>query len=447
MYLLNKDKNLISTDTVSAVYEDIKKIMKKNRITKNFKGTENVPGGIHIFTTPSVHEEQDSHINYCGKQWFWDSCFHAMILSRFDCAGAMEELFSLCAFQREDGFIPHMIYRDGDGTIPPLWAKEAGVKHFWRNPFYSDIIQPPVIAMAVEKIYNTTGDTDFLRTIIKKLVKYYDYLHVKRDPDRDNLISIIHPWESGWDNSQRWDEPLGLKRIKHTRFDIDKKKMELFLSHSGKEWNEETIFSEGTFNVEPVDFNVLYCVNMKSMERMVKVIGDHDRAELFNIRAENTRKAILEHMWDGDKYADLFDKEHRKSSVKAASMFYPMMLEGDTRYEYLIEKHLLNDKEFATPYGIPVTSTDDPAYDPEQYWRGNVWINVNYFVVLGLRKIYGDHKIKSTGEAWNYIRNSSYLLLKNFYEYYNPHTGEGYGAKSLAWNGLVHDMNDFLTMS
>jgi glycogen debranching enzyme len=453
IFMLLYDKDLLSPDDylseitediVRVVNEQVKKVMKTNRITvrKNFNLKGKTIDRTYTFTTPSIDNEKDTHLNYRGKQWFWDSCFHAMILSDFDMSVAMEELFSLFTFQREDGFIPHMIYWEGDGQVPPLWAKEAGIEYFWSNAYCSDIIQPPIIAIAAEKIYNVTKDGDFLKTILGNLKNYYDYLYIKRDPDKDNLISILHPWESGWDNSQRWDELLGVRRDNgHVkRSDIDKKKIALFVNNASRGWNEESIFSSGNFDVEPVDFNVLYSLNMKSLERLFLISEDIEQADIFAKRAEDTRKAILEHMWDGDKYVDLLGKDNIKSSVKAASMFYPMMLEEESHYEYLIGKHLLNRNEFASPYGIPVTSMDDPTYDPEQYWRGNVWINVNNFVVHGLKKIYGDHNMHSAKVAWNYIRNSSYLLLKNFYEYFNPQTGEGYGVKSLAWNGVVNEM-------
>ena len=43
-------------------------------------------------------------------QWFWDSCFIAIVLSHFDIGLAKNEIRSLLAAQRQDGFIPHIIY-------------------------------------------------------------------------------------------------------------------------------------------------------------------------------------------------------------------------------------------------------------------------------------------------------------------------------------------------
>ena len=175
---------------------------------------------------------------------------------------------------------------------------------------------------------------------------------------------------------------------------------------------------------------------------MFSQIGDVNNERKFSKRAEVNRTAIFSEMWDGDKYVDIFGKGNVKSSIKAASMFYPMMLDGEPHYKHLIENHLLNPDEFASPYGITTTSRDDPSYAPDSYWRGNVWHNVNYFVVLGLKKVYSEHEFSPAREAINYIMISSYILLyqKGSPEYFNPETGEGYGVRSFGWNGIVRKM-------
>ena len=396
------------------------------------------------FTTPSKIKEKDSHLDYAGKSWLWDSCFHAMILSEKEPEVAKQELRAVVSHQRKDGFIPHMNYWAGDGQIPPKWAAEKGLKEFWSKPYSSDITQPPILALALEAIYAKTKDKVYLREMLPKLSKYYDYLHDKRDPDKDSLISIIHPWESGWDNSQRWDPVLGLPRHKGNveRSEIDKKKIAVFISNVKNGWDETAIFTEGKFDVEPVDFNVLYCLNMMILGRMFSEIGDDDNERKFRLRAEANREAIFNEMWDGNKYVDIFGKGNIKSSIKAASMFYPMILDGERHYKHLIEDHLLNPDEFASPFGIPTTSRDDPTYAPDSYYRGNVWHNVNYFVVLGLKKIYTEHGFYPAKAAINYITISSYILLYHggSSEYFNPETGEGYGVRSFGWNGIVRKM-------
>ena len=42
-------------------------------------------------------------------QWYWDSCFHAIVRRRFDPAGARAELETLLSAADPDGFIGHTV--------------------------------------------------------------------------------------------------------------------------------------------------------------------------------------------------------------------------------------------------------------------------------------------------------------------------------------------------
>ncbi len=77
-------------------------------------------------------------------QWFWDSCFTAITWRRFDPARARQELESLLAAQRDDGFIGHTIFWN-----EPL----KGSRRFTYNVVdpaaeMTASIQPPALAWA-----------------------------------------------------------------------------------------------------------------------------------------------------------------------------------------------------------------------------------------------------------------------------------------------------------
>src|SRR5437660_9075618 len=73
------------------------------------------------------------------------------------------------------------------------------------DPFYTATIQPPVVARAVLRIYQATGDKEFVREVLPPIRRFFRCLKAYRDPDDDSLVAIIQPDESGLDASPKYD--------------------------------------------------------------------------------------------------------------------------------------------------------------------------------------------------------------------------------------------------
>jgi hypothetical protein len=37
---------------------------------------------------------------------------------------------------------------------------------------------------------------------------WHRWFYKARDPNQTGVVAILHPWESGMDNSPAWDEPM-----------------------------------------------------------------------------------------------------------------------------------------------------------------------------------------------------------------------------------------------
>ena len=48
---------------------------------------------------------------------------------------------------------------------------------------------------------------------MKKIKKFHEWIIKFRDPKKTGLVSILHPWESGYDNSPLWDDPMNKVKI------------------------------------------------------------------------------------------------------------------------------------------------------------------------------------------------------------------------------------------
>jgi len=127
-------------------------------------------------------------------QWYWDSCLAAIVWRRFDPSRARAELESLLAAQQENGFIGHTIFWDA-----PLNERQR----LTYNVLSADApmtasIQPPVLAWAWRI---AVGDPAGVTAI----GRHYEWLAEHRDLDRNGLIWIVQPDESGLDASPQFD--------------------------------------------------------------------------------------------------------------------------------------------------------------------------------------------------------------------------------------------------
>lgn len=154
---------------------------QKDKIKRLFEANERRAAGKR-YTVPSV----DTY----PYQWFWDSCFNAITLSYLDVDRAKEELELLVSCQFKNGMIPHMIYwqKPNQTDFPTI---------HWGRRHTSTITQPPMLAMAVWRIYEASGDEDFVRKMLIPIHAFHRYLFRERDPHGFNVVAIVNPDEVG----------------------------------------------------------------------------------------------------------------------------------------------------------------------------------------------------------------------------------------------------------
>ena len=142
-------------------------------------------------------------------QWNWDAAFIALGLSHYDVPRAITEVHSLLRAQWRDGMVPHIIYHTGKSDYfppPEFWQTENFA--YAGTVASSALTQPPVLATMVWLIHERTPSIDFLREVFSQLVAWHRWLHTSRDVDGTGLTCLIHPWESGMDNSPLWADAL-----------------------------------------------------------------------------------------------------------------------------------------------------------------------------------------------------------------------------------------------
>ncbi|MBM3942957.1 MAG: hypothetical protein FJ316_08555 [SAR202 cluster bacterium] len=374
-------------------------------------------------------------------QWFWDSCFHAIALLHLDTVQARAELTTLLSAAQPDGLIPHLVF----------WEMEKQPQFLRRNlvgqtsPHFSSTIQPPIIAYAVERVCQATGDEAFKQAALPPLMAYYRWLRRVRDPDADGLIAILQPEESGVDCSPKYDDLLGLEELTNSGFIAALKKVyadyaPLRPSGEGLRSDDRAILALDRFHVEDVMVNSIYAQGLRALARL---LGDAPESAEFSAQAVKTRDALLNKCWDEESGAffDLAGVAERPVKVVTISSLMPLVLEDLPQpvVRRLVEQWVTAPEHFWTPYPLPSVPASDPKFlpgDPRGFiWRGPTWINTNWFLSRALRQR-GYLELANTIVA----RSQELVSKSGFREYYHPYTGEGLGARDFGWSTLVLDM-------
>lgn len=362
-------------------------------------------------------------------QWFWDSCFHAIVLARSEPEAAKAELRSLVSRQFSDGMIPHIIY----------WEPGTVARYDWGTDGTSALTQPPILAYAVQAVFEATGDDAFLRELYPSLLRFYHYLVDKRDPRDHHLSGIINPDESGEDNSPRFDDVL------HVPVDISladhlARRLELVDANRTCDFDAETCMKRH-FWVKDVPFNAILVENLRVFASIARRLGEKEGERFATLNADLIGTAMRERLFAEGVYwsAEAMNDPYELLKVDTWAHFAPLFagLYSEDEAEALVRNRLFNEDTFWSPHGIRTVSRQEASYRPDGYWRGSVWMAPHWFIYKGLVR-YG------YAEEARRIRDVSVRLIEQsgFREYFDPETGEGYGAHDFTWGTLVTDMMD-----
>ncbi|MGH7237048.1 MAG: amylo-alpha-1,6-glucosidase [Candidatus Saccharimonadales bacterium] len=368
-------------------------------------------------------------------QYFWDSCLHAFILTTLGESDLAARNFrSLYAMQAEDGYVGHMLY--WDRLIPAVWTDAFQARFAdQKRPHMTAFVQPPLSAQALHRIWYHTHDDDYLKEMLPKVKRHFDWLASHRDLDGDGLLTIFSMFESGIDWKPSMDE-LYCDRAQAGE--------ELYAKVIGNDYhNFVNDYNPATaqFKVKEVAFNTIYARNLETLSLLCQKINDQD-ANKYDALARKVSQAIQDVMYDENDAAFWDVTTHDNSPLKTLTptIFFPIILPSTTKAQaqIILDRHFHNKQEFATEYPLPSVAINDSSFDPEAskfLWRGPTWALYNWYVYQAL--YYNDFKAEAET-----LRSSIHKLMSQsgFREYYNPTTGEGGGAEHFTWSGLIIDM-------
>ncbi len=407
------------------------------------------------YTVPSIH--------LYPHQWNWDSGFIAVGYSHYDTEKAIKELTHLFNAQWKNGMVPQIVFnKKALGRYfpePDFWQAH-------KSPLAPDgiltsgITMPPVHGFVVLKIYENAKDKEkvipFLKWIFPKIKMFHRYLYLERNPKDNGLIYIRHPWESGMDNSPLWDKPLDridINKIKIPYFerkddkiidpeqrpkDIDYKRyiylVDIFRKNN---YIEEKIFHECPFIVADPLFNSVLCASNEALIKIADILNeDYKEIEEWN---SLTKRAVRDELYSSkDKIFYGYDFiENKLLEEPTAAGFLPLFGGIPTKKQAKELLEYMNSASFCHVheedcFAIPNYDRKRERFSRKNYWRGPVWININWMIYQGLKK-YGFKK-----KAEHLEKTILELPIRfDFYEYFDSYEGKGYGTKDFSWTAAL----------
>jgi hypothetical protein len=390
-------------------------------------------------------------------QWNWDSAFVSMGFATFDIDRAYQELERLVEGQWDNGMLPHIVFHVLSDTYfpgPDVWNTDQCHP---KKPTTSGITQPPVFGMALRYIYEmalTTGQHDAharTRSLFTAALRSHRWWLKARDPDQRGLVAILHPWESGSDNSPAWDEALArvptITKIEIHRQDtkhvnaamrprnVDYQRFIHLVEIYGEcEWDPIKQWSVAPFKVADVQMTAILA---RATADLIWV------ASTLNLCDEVNELSAMHHLLIGglkDRWRDnlrgfvSLDLISGKDIEKPTqACFIPLIaLELDIHQRETVRDEIERWCQ-GMFVGVPSTAPFSSDFESKRYWRGPVWAIINWLIADGLRK---NHLIELAtiieGNTINVIERTG------FCEYFDPITGEGLGGDTFSWTAAAY---------
>ncbi len=398
-------------------------------------------------------------------QWSWDAAFIAIGLARMSVPRALTELRSLLAAQWSTGMIPHIVFSSGTDYFPgpEVWGTdEVAAKP--PNLQTSGICQPPVHALALgrvleiaERAGGSAADEarDFARQAAPRLAAWHRWLASARNPDDTGLVEIHHGWESGMDNSPRWDAAYAAvaagQGTELRRHDVSvvsdasqrptdaeyQRYLHLVAQMRSVGYDDARVADVIDFRMGDVFMTAVLAASAEELAAMGRRLGLDgavagqdaiaDRAAVA-VRSTVDPETGLCRDWDA--------RRGEWSPAQSLASFSALLGGGD---DSLVQRQLaiITGPRWAghpdLRFGLPPTlSPDDPGYRPRAYWRGPIWPVMNWLFWWAVEH----HGKVDVARQWR-EQGLAQLGDLRFGEYYEPTTGDPLGSLDQSWSAAV----------
>lgn len=382
-------------------------------------------------------------------QWNWDSALSALGFAQFDEPRAWTEIETLLAHQWEDGMVPHIIFHqpdDGYFPGPDVWGTGREVPT-------TGITQPPVAGFAVARIHDRARDKALAgqkaREMLPRIHAWHQWFYRARDPQGTGLVALLHPWESGRDNSVDWDDAFSRVPTEgvgdFTRRDTThanpehrptdaqyKRYIWLVQKFRSLGWDNSKLHDASPFQVVDPGFNAILIRSCEEVADLAGRLGMTDIAEQSRAMADKGL-AAMETLWNDALSQYLCYDRKLGQQIESPSIggILAVFAGVPTARAEAISRRIAKLAE-SCEYLIPSHDPTSPDFEGLRYWRGPVWLIVNYMVADGLERADVTEMVgRIMGDCLRLIE------VSGFAEYHDPITAEPCGGAHFTWTAAM----------
>ncbi len=383
-------------------------------------------------------------------QWSWDSAITALGWLHVDEPRAWLEVETMFRGQWDNGMVPHILFHGDTESYfpgPDVWGSREAIPS-------SVISQPPVWATVVRILFENASDrtlaTEKVTDLLPGLTAYHRWWYTERDPENTGLVCSYHPWESGMDNSPAWDAPLHnvplvdwiyqRRDLSHVDPDQRPQKKEydryLFLVDFFKkcEFDSDYIYRHCPYKV--LDIGIISILHRASSDLLAlcTAISNAEKTEELKLCMRQTEEAI-DRLWFEEKSCflshDLLTAT-RLEEITTATVL-PLFAGLPSAEQADAMGNLLRGWIDKTGYALSSTHPASKLFEPKRYWRGPVWLHINWMIADGLIAY-------DMPELAEELKNSSRRCLHHnagFWEYFDAERGSGCGGEDFSWTAAI----------
>ena len=324
-----------------------------------------------------------------SKIWLETQPMGGEMYAKRDLLAAVNNQLLFMETQRVDGRLPGSIMEEGGKLIPQF------------NKFQGFCFPGPAL-----NVYYWLGqDRAYLIKLQKALTGFDRYLWLNRDSNRDGCLESWCVTDTGEDGALRYgDAPF---------------------------WWEEEQPPEG-YSVVPMasmDFMGYSCAARETLSDISRILGDGEET-FWAGQAEDVRRKIRGYLWDEERGA-CFDRDNTGKRMETLVhntlrlMYWNALSPGMARR--FVDEHLLNPKEFWTPFPLPSVAANDPLFrnHPGNDWSGQPQ-GLTWQRAITALENYGYDQLIPV------LADKLFSALKHdrvFTQQFDPFTGQGTGGK------------------